>query len=520
MTFSQKIVNYNKAGYPYLYIQTHEETRVQADIIASYKESNETDKDKYELFIWEPITGMVKLNISSTNKPEHLNNLDKNDELLKFIESEQSKKQIYILKDFHKAKEAFKVVRHLRNLFNNLEQRQSTVIFVSPILNIPEELKKDITTVDYALPDDEGIGKVLDYISQSVKKEVEPKIKQDAVEAAKGLTYQELKNVFSFSVKCAKKFDDVFVKEVFEQKIQSLKQSNGLTYIPSDVGFKDFGGAEGLKKWLKIRQHAFSKEAKEFGLSAPKGIFLAGIQGCGKTLMAKVIANEFKVPLWQWDIGAMFSGLVGSSEANFRNTIKIIESIGKCVVLIDEVEKSLGKQAVMGHDSGASSRSFATLLSWLNDRKSQVFIVATSNDFTKLPPELTRKGRFDELFWSDLPSDNDRKQIIEVVLRKYKQKIENFDLEKLVKFTKDFTGAEIDNVIMDSMYTAFFNKKQLSDDIIFDHAHEFPIVAKIYEADINDMRKKAEKCLKNVKLLSEDKSIEQSFDKLRAFELD
>ncbi len=267
-----------------------------------------------------------------------------------------------------------------------------------------------------------------------------------------------------------------------------------LQYLEPNVSFNEVGGLDSLKDWMKVRTKAYTKAARSFGLPYPKGVLLCGIPGCGKSLIAKATAHEFGFPLFQLDLGALFGSHVGESEENFRKVTKTVDGIGRCVLYIDEFEKALNRDAVSGKgDTGTSSRSFATLLTWLNDHKSPVFVVGTSNNHTILPTELTRKGRFDEMFWIDLPDDVERKDIFRVVLRKYNRDPQKFKLDSLAKKSKDFTGAEIENVVISAMFKQFAaGETDINTTVLEDECNEVIPLAKTSKSQLDTMRKEAE----------------------------
>ena len=314
-----------------------------------------------------------------------------------------------MLKDFHPYFQEPVVRRAFRNILGRLKSKSTTIIFISPVCTIPEELIKEIQVIEYALPTESAIRSRLDFVhraglasSAAAKNPADFVLSEEialkAVEAGKGLTDGEVENAFTLALVENKKFNESFVATVFDEKVAQVKKNGLLTYIQPDVTFDEVGGLDGLKIWIRQRALAYTPKAREFGLPYPKGMLLCGIPGTGKTLIAKATAAELGLPLFQLDVGGLFGSLVGATEQNFRKVIQIVDGIGSCVLFIDEAEKALNKSAVSGQgDTGTSSRSFGTLLSWLSDHKTPVFVVGTSNDFTILPPELIRKGRFDEL---------------------------------------------------------------------------------------------------------------------------
>jgi hypothetical protein len=316
--------------------------------------------------------------------------------------------QLYILKDFHPFFQEPVVRRAFRNIIGKLKSKSTTILFISPIYAVPEELAKEVQILDFDLPDDEGLRSRLEFVQRAAVSSqkpgsthdfgISPEIMLKAIEAGKGLTESEAENAYTLALVHHKSFNKPFVGTVFEEKVTHLRKSGLLTYIAPDVTFDSVGGLDGLKTWIRQRGQAYLPEAREYGLPYPRGMLLCGVPGCGKTLLAKATSAELGLPLFQLDIGSLFGKLVGETESNFRRVIQLVDGVGSCVLFVDEIEKALNRSAVSGAgDTGTSSRSFGTLLSWLSDHKTPVFVIGTSNNFTVLPPEMIRKGRFDEL---------------------------------------------------------------------------------------------------------------------------
>ena len=516
MDFITKFKNYYASGYPSLFILTHEEQRVVKDIL-NMVEGNEG----IHVHEWDTQNGLV----NSKDKSSHGDTLGNSTELLKYLQSYREQGNIFILKDFHLHFDKVINIRLLRNLWNLLKSRGNMIVLTGHKFAIPPEMEKEIQLIDYDLPGASSIQERLSYIIDSVNKlrgdkkmealEISPETTEAAIEAAKGMTYGEIENAFAMAFTTSKQFDQVFVSTVFDEKIAQLKKNGLLTYIPSDISFDNVGGLNGLKRWIRSRKKAYSQEARDYKLPLPKGILLASVPGVGKTLTAKSIASEFDCPLFQFDMGAIFDSHVGNSERNMREAIKVIESIGKCVILIDEIEKSLSKDAVSGKgDTGVSSRIFGTFLGWLNDRTNPAFIVATSNDHTILPTPLIRKGRFDQLFWIDLPSEEERREIFNVVIRKYGRDPQEFNIKKFVDEADEFTGAEIEDVIKSAMFRAFDQDKEVSNNEILEEIAEFIPFAHSHEEDLQTMRKQARGKLVMLNDEGETQTIETAMRKL------
>jgi len=493
MDFITKFKNYYASGYPSLFIMTHEEQRVVKDILNLVDNNEGVTVNE-----WDTQNGLIR----SKDKTSHGDTLGNSTELLKYLQTYREQGNIFILKDFHLHFDKVINIRLLRNLWNILKSKGNMIVLVGHKFAIPPEMEKEVQLIDYDLPGAESIQERLSYIMDSVNKAREekkmealaitPETLEASVEAAKGMTYGEIENAFAMAFTTSKQFDQTFVSTVFDEKIQQLKKNGLLTYIPSDISFDNVGGLNGLKRWIRSRKKAYGQDARDYKLPLPKGILLASVPGVGKTLVSKSIANEFDCPLFQFDMGSIFDSHVGNSERNMREAIKVIESIGKCVILIDEIEKSLSKDAVSGKgDTGVSSRIFGTFLGWLNDRTNPAFIVATSNDHTILPTPLIRKGRFDQLFWIDLPSDDERREIFNVVLRKYGRDAANFNIKKFVTESDELTGAEIEDVIKSSLFRAFEQGREISDKDVLEELAEFIPFAHSHEEDLQTMRKQA-----------------------------
>jgi AAA+ superfamily predicted ATPase len=496
MKFINKLQNYHQACYSGLFVLTHEESRFVREL-GYLHQSNPA----VSIHQWDAQNGLTFL--LGANEVAHPEDTKTTGFLLEYIQNYKQTDAIFVLKDFHLHFDKVINVRLLRNAWNNLKRRRNMIVFVGHKFAVPGELQKEIQLMDYSLPVSEDILERLTFIKDSVNKELEeakkPKIEIDkdieegAIEAAKGMTNLEVENAFAMAYITAKRFDHNFVEAVFQEKIAQLKKSGRLTYMEPNISFENVGGLQGLKSWLLTRKKAYSNEARDYKLPLPKGMLLASVPGTGKSLICKAIAKEFDCPLFSLDIGSVFDSLVGNSEKNMREVISTIESIGKCVILIDEIEKALSNAAVSGQsDSGVSSRIFGTFLSWLNDRTNPAFIVATTNNHTILPPALIRKGRFDQMFWIDLPTAEERKEIFNVVIKKYGRNPKDFSMKSLVAGSDKFTGAEIEEVFKDAMYKAFDLGEEVSDSHVADVLAEFIPFAVSHEEDIKQLRRQAQ----------------------------
>ncbi|HEY3333090.1 MAG TPA: AAA family ATPase [Capsulimonadaceae bacterium] len=460
---NQELETLIRARYPIIYVVSWEEERVDEAL-----RTIAADRSK-KLFQWTITNGLV-LNANTRNEPtrEPLAALDA------IMDSREP--AIYLLKDFHPFLNDVTIIRRLRDLTLALKKSFKTIIILSPTLKLPLELEKEITVVEYSLPSLEDLDALLENIVQSMKANPQVDVtltheeRERILKAAQGLTANEAENVFAKSLVEKRKFD---VDVVLSEKEQIIRKSGILEYYPASEAFSNVGGMDTLKEWMDKRTVAFTEKAKAFGLPSPKGVLLLGVQGCGKSLSAKAIASLWRLPLLRLDVGKIFGGIVGQSEENIRKAIRMAESTAPNVIWIDELEKGFsGTQSSGISDGGTTARVFGTFISWLQDKTAPCFVVATANDVSALPPELLRKGRFDEIFFVDLPSEHERGEIFSIHLIKRKRDVTKFDLDALAKGTPGFSGAEIEQVIISSMYDAFDEDKDITTEMLIETAKE------------------------------------------------
>ncbi|HEY1554574.1 MAG TPA: AAA family ATPase [Kofleriaceae bacterium] len=367
---------------------------------------------------------------------------------------------LFVLRDFHPFLKEPAVVRRLRDAAHELRKTKKTLAVISPVTKIAPELEKSISAViDWDLPNRQEIEtaarKVIPSLPAATQQVIEsdPTFMERVVEAALGLTLVEAENVFAKSAVRTHTFD---LETILEEKKQIIRKSGLLEYYEHREEFSDVGGMEVLKDWLVKRRNAFSTRARDFGLPVPKGMLLIGVPGTGKSLTAKAVGALWQMPLLRLDVGKIFAGLVGSSEENVRSVIKTAEAIAPAILWIDELEKGFsGTQSSGQTDGGTTSRVFGTFITWLQEKTTPVFVIATANNVHQLPPELLRKGRFDEIFFCDLPDREDRRQILDIHLRKKNRDPGQFDMDKLIDATVDFSGAELEQVVIAALYDAF-----------------------------------------------------------------
>ncbi len=447
-----------RARYPIIYVVSWEEKRVEDALRAITKARGK------KMYQWTVTQGMV---LNPMNRDEVTR-----DPLaaLDFV-LESRDQAVFLLKDFHPFLNDTALVRRLRDLTYALKTSYKTLVLLSPVLKLPPELEKEITVVDYELPSLEDLGRLLDSIIESVR--ANPQVqttltkeeREQVLSAAQGLTAMEAENVFAKSLVERRKFD---VDVVLSEKEQIIRKSAILEYYRASEAFADVGGLDLLKDWMDKRTVAFTEKARDYGLPAPKGILILGVQGCGKSLASKSIASLWNLPLLRMDVGKIFGGIVGQSEENIRKAIRVAESTAPNIVWIDELEKGFsGTQSSGISDGGTTARVFGTFLAWLQDKTAPCFVVATANDVSALPPELLRKGRFDEIFFVDLPGEPERAEIFTIHLKKRKRDPAQFDLNALAEATEGHSGAEIEQAVISAMYDAFnLDRDITTDDIL------------------------------------------------------
>ena len=379
--------------------------------------------------------------------------------------------QVFVLRDFHQCWEnQSRVVRKLRNTAEALKYTRKTIIVTTPTGQIPTELRDTAVVIDVPPPSFDELNAVLSHLLETpgVRTQLTDPQRARLVNLALGLSANQAQRVFAKAIVTDGVLDERDLDLIAEEKRQIIRGSGALEYYTAADSVNDVGGLETLKDWLRLREVAFREPAKAYGLPPPKGIALIGIPGTGKSLSAKMVANLWRLPLIRFDVGAVFGSLVGESEANIRKALHLAGAVAPCVLWIDELEKAL---ATGDGDSGTSRRVLGSLLSWMQDKKQPVFIVATANDIERLPPELLRRGRFDEIFFLDLPNRSEREAIFEVHIRKRRRDPKDFDLPRLAAAAEGFVGAEIEQAVIDAMYAAFSDpgnpgREPSSDDIV------------------------------------------------------
>ncbi len=430
------------ARYPLIWVQSAEEDRVERGI------AKIAAAQGIQLFRWRGTTGL-----QAGVGPDAIAFADTTTMLAALAQVARIDGQaIFLFEDCAEALEDGGLVRRLRDLEPELEQRKQALVFVSHTARIPQELEKDIAILDAPLPDRREIAKLLALLLNKQSIAVPPDRFEQFITASLGLTEKEIKRAYARMLLEGRRFEEKDVSALLDEKARMLRRSRFLEFIKPDMGMSQVGGLENLKIWLQERTPSFSERARTYGLPEPKGLFLLGVQGCGKSLSAKAVADLWHLPLLRLDVAALFAG---RAEEGLRDTIAIAESLAPVVLWIDEIEK-----AFLG-DAG-SGRVFGSFLTWMQEKKKPVFVVATANDVRSLPPELLRKGRFDEIFFVDLPNVHERLQVLEIHLRRKGRNPEDYDLLAIAEETERYSGAELEQLIVAALFRGFSAGREVS----------------------------------------------------------
>ena len=477
----QKQLNtYLQAGYPGLAVISSEEARAEAEIAATCTSL------KRRLLAWSSTEGLVDTKEGRvTTCPDPLDAL----QLLDGMFAADNPRHVVLFRDLqlHMDQTDPMLVRRLKDILRVAKTNGHALILLGCRLKLPPELEHEITHVDFNLPGPDQLGTVFDGIIKSAKlKNIQNTVREAALQNALGLTTTEAENAFALSVVETKGIDH---KVVAREKARTLKKNGLVEVVEASTSLDDIGGLGLLKDWLGRRAGAFGESAKTYGLPAPKGLLIVGIPGTGKSLTAKATASAFGLPLLRLDMGRVFGGIVGQSEANLRAVIQTAEAIAPCVLWIDEIEKGFsGSKSSGSTDGGTSSRVFGSFLSWMQEKTKAVFVVATANDVSKLPPEFLRKGRFDEMFFVDLPDALERTQIWDIVIKRHGRRPTDYDTVVLARACEQFTGAEIEAVFIDAMHEAFAEGREPGPKDILEAMTNTVPLANLMDGQINALR--------------------------------
>ena len=439
-----------RSRYPFVFVVSYEEDRV---IEAAEELCGGLG---CEAFVWSSSEGLHPPRLAKqTSKPSQ-SFLEGMEDMARFRGP-----AVFVVLDGNRQLESHEVTRRLRDMQSELEEQSKTVFFVGIEEKIPPELQKDVYVIHFPLPD----LKELTAATHEIKEEGLSEDDRELIaRSALGLTLGEARRALRKSKTRDGKLSLDDVEKIGIEKQRLVRQSGSLLFYQYRESMASVGGLENLKSWVRQRDRAFSREARQYGLPLPKGVLLLGVQGCGKSLSCKAIANQWRMPLLRLDLGAVYGSYVGMSEENTRNAIKMAEAIAPCILWIDEIEKGLaGLGSSDVTDAGTSSRVFSTILTWMQEKNVAVFVAATANRLSGLPPELLRRGRFDEVFFVDLPNLDEKKEILRIHLRKYDRDPARFAIDRHVEACEGFSGAEIEQAVINSLYQAFSEGVELAD---------------------------------------------------------
>ena len=474
MNFSDELSLLMRACYPLIYIPTTEEERLEKAIAQTIKTINNRN-----LYVWDFVDGY-------TDNPNNQNFGKRNPlQALEFIEKLPSKVGgVFILRDYQRFLEDISISRKLRNLSRSLKSQPKNIIIIAPQVKIPEELTEIFTVLDFPLPNREEIKQEITKLISAIGQSLEERLLNELVRSAQGLSMERIRRVLTRAIANRGKIETEDVELILEEKRQSIRQTQILDFYPATEEISDIGGLDNLKDWLLRRGGAFSERARAYGLPNPRGLLLVGIQGTGKSLTAKAIAHNWHLPLLRLDVGRLFAGLVGESESRTRQTIELAEALSPCILWIDEIDKAFAGATGQG-DGGTTSRVFGTFITWLAEKRSPVFVVATANNIQSLPPEILRKGRFDEIFFVGLPNRAERAAIFAVHLGRLRpHNLQNYDLDRLAYETPDFSGAEIEQTLIEAMHIGFSQNRDFNHDDILEAASQIVPLAKTAQEQI------------------------------------
>jgi len=477
-----------KSGQPVIQLTSYEWQRVHAKL------AEISTRIDYPVYIWSSAFGLRRMDKECNIIDETGSLNDPIDLLTSYHQDEKYSPSILILEDFHPYLEAsnFPVIRWIREFTRLPKSANKHIILFSPFVDLPSELQKDVPVIDIPYPDVQILRQMLEFVAAEYslsERHGEVSFQDSLLEAGLGLTIMEAKRAFSKAAVLERAITSVQVPLILKEKEQIIRNGKLLEFYHPDQNFNAIGGMDNLKAWLKKRGKGFGEDARAFGLEPPKGVLLLGVQGCGKSLTAKAIAQEWQLPLLRFDLGKVFAGIVGQSESNIREALKVAETLSPCVLWIDEVEKGLsGLGSSDMTDGGTSARVFGTFLTWMQEKDKPVFVIATANDISKLPPEFLRKGRFDEIFFVDLPTKKERVEIFKIHLARKRPKEQNFNVDEYAGKTVGYSGAEIEEIVNEGLYIAYNEGRELGDDDILEAITSLVPLSSMMREEITDLR--------------------------------
>nr|YP_010478957.1 hypothetical protein Ycf46 [Lietzensia polymorpha]UVI61262.1 hypothetical protein Ycf46 [Lietzensia polymorpha] len=477
MSFEEELFLLVKAKSPLIYVVSSEEERVDYVIRKLI-----FSKLKRVVYSWDFINGFNPTILNEAYKRNPFEALSKIRNLYGQVPS------LIIFKDYSNFLADLSISRELKNLLPLLRTQPKTLLFINNENTVPRELVDKFVFLEFSLPKLEEIEKELGRLIERLDQKINNELFDLLVNSCRGLPLEKIRHLIAKAIASNKQITLSTVDFILDEKRRTISRTEILEFWQSSQQLNEIGGLEGLKSWLSKRRLHFTEAARNYGLPVPRGILLVGVQGTGKSMTAKAIANDWFLPLLRLDAGRLFGGVVGESERRIREMIDIAESLSPCVLWIDEIEKSFSNSNQSG-DSGTTSRVLSTLLTWLAEKKSFVFVVATANTIETLQLELIRKGRFDEIFFLDLPTKNERKNIFEVHLKQVRpESWLSYDTNELSRLTSYFSGAEIQQLIVEAMYQAFSEGREFkTEDIIIEIDRCVPL-AKLHQEAIQRLQ--------------------------------
>ncbi|MEB3180595.1 MAG: AAA family ATPase [Nostocaceae cyanobacterium] len=503
MNFREEFQLLLRARYPLIYIPTYEEERVETAIRdEAHLQGNRP------VYTWDFVDGYQgNPNDAGFGRRNPLQAL----ELLEKLPA--SAPGVFILRDYHRFLDDVAIARKLRNLSRLLKSQPKNIILLSPRIAIPDDLTEVLTVVEFPLPAAIEIKSEIERLMAATGNSLPGKILDELVRSCQGLSMERIRRVLARAIATHGEIQPEDVELVLEEKRQTIRQTQILDFYPAKEQISDIGGLDNLKDWLLRRGGAFTERARQYGLPHPRGLLLVGIQGTGKSLTAKAISHHWHLPLLRLDVGRLFGGLVGESESRTRQMIQVAEALAPCVLWIDEIDKAFSGLGSKG-DAGTASRVFGTFITWMAEKTSPVFVVATANDIQALPPEMLRKGRFDEIFFVGLPTQEERKAIFQVHLSRLRpHNLKNYDIGRLAYETPDFSGAEIEQTLIEAMHIGFSQNRDFANDDILEAASQMIPLARTAQEQIQALQNWA--AAGKARLASKHNPLTDSFGKLR-----
>jgi len=478
MSFQDELLLLLRARYPVIYVSTLEEERVEQAIAIGAQQLNNRS-----VYIWDFVDGYQgnpnDAGIARRNPLQALEHLEK---------LPASVAALFVLRDYHRFLDDVAISRKLRNLARRLKSQPKNILLLAPQVQVPDDLAEVITVLEFALPTVDEIRAEVTRLLGSLNVQLALADLDALVQSCQGLSIERIRRVLARGIAAHGTFRPEDIELVLEESGCPTRQTQILDFYPAKEQISEIGGLDNLKDWLLRRGNSFSEKARQYGLPYPRGLLLVGIQGTGKSLTAKAIAHHWHLPLLRLDVGRLFAGLIGESESRTRQMIQLSEALAPCILWIDEIDKAFAGVDGRG-DSGTSSRVFGTFITWMAEKTSPVFVVATANNIQSLPPELLRRGRFDEIFFVGLPTQEERKAIYEVHLSRLRaHNLQSYDLDRLAYETPNFSGAEIEQAIVEAMHIGFSQDRDFSTQDILEAASQIVPLARTAQEQVEALQ--------------------------------